>query len=190
MTFVKAKYLVALNKYAAGNDKSRDYLSGVCLDVREASKAFIVATDGHKMLISPVKNDSIALGQYIIPRALIDNIKVKRNDNTEVEIIIDGLDVTLKYGYAHFTSKLIDYSYPDWTRAIPCEQNGEPARFTGSSLKDMGDAAKLVGAANPLIGFNGWNASWVEFPNSEMFGIVMPRIEKATPNPVKPNWLN
>lgn len=188
MTFLNAKILTAINKYASSKEEVRYYLNGVYLDISEDS-AFMVATDGWKLLVAPFENTDIPVGRYIIPRKLIENIKVKKNDNPKVEVTITNDVVSLAFDGAYFMGKLIDGTFPDWRRVIPQEQSGEPARFNGSHLKDLEDAAKAVNALKPLVGFNGWNPCWVSFPHSKLFGVIMPSVKSESPDPVLPNFL-
>lgn len=186
MTPISAILLTTINKYATSKDEMRYYLCGVCLDISEDGKAYMVATDGWKMLAAPFDNSGIPAGRYTIPRKLIENIKPKKNDKSTVDVSIDGNEVALTFNGATFIGKLIDGTFPDWRRVFPETQNGEPARFSGSHLKDIEDAGKAVGAIRSVVGFNGWNPSWVEFIGSKLFGIVMPVIPRENPDPKKP----
>lgn len=188
MTKVNSALLTTINKYGSSKEEVRYYLNGVCLDISENGSAFMVATDGFKLLFAPFQNADIPSGRYIVPRKLIENIKPKKNDKSDIGITISGDDISLVFDGATFTGKLIDGTFPDWRRVIPESQSGEPGRFNGAHLKDLEDAAKAVGVKRALVGFNGWNPCWVQFPGTKLSGVVMPSIKSESPDPIRPNF--
>lgn len=105
-------------------EETRYYLNGICLDSRKDRKLRFVATDGHRLI--DYKTDVKAPkcrghSNYILPLATIKIIrsKLKKGGNREVRLNFSGLNVVIALGDSVIKSKLIDGTYPDWTRVIP-----------------------------------------------------------------------
>lgn len=97
---------------AMSTEETRYYLNGVYIDNTKA-----VATDGHRLHLSPLKTDSPI--NVIIPRPLVA-LAVKHKVKT----------VNIGESYSAFTAsgftfyaKNIDGNYPDYTKAIPQYNN-------------------------------------------------------------------
>jgi DNA polymerase-3 subunit beta len=183
-----AAHFVAINKYAASTEATRYYLNGVCIEVLDG-KGVMVATDGHKLLVAPFDPGATENGSYIIPSKLIANIKIVKKGEKNLSVHIGPQTVELEYNGTRFVGQLIDGSFPDWRRVIPKEQSGEYAQFNGSYMKELDDAARMIGLSRAQVGMNGQAPAWVSYASETLFGVLMPMIGTKTVLPTRPDWI-
>lgn len=180
-----AAHFVAINKYAASTEATRYYLNGVCVQVLDG-KGVMVATDGLKLLVAPFDPGAAEDGSYIVPSKLIANLKVTRKGEKNVSVHIGPLTVELEYNGTRFAGQLIDGTFPEWRRVIPKEQSGEYAQFNGAYMKELDDAARMIGLSRAYVGLNGQGPAWVSYASETLFGVIMPIRGNA---PSRPLWL-
>lgn len=137
--------------FAADKD-IRYYLNGVCLHVGECGDARLVATDGHRLAIVKLcEQSSAAPGEYLIPRDILKTIKkAGRLDTIPLLLTIDGDGFQLEDQAARAIiggAKLIDGKFPDYQRVIPIPENmdGTPGAFNASYLADIQKALNELG---------------------------------------------
>lgn len=107
-------------------EETRYYLNGICLDSREGGKLRFVATDGHRLIDykTTIKAPKCKTRpNYILPRVAIGTIRslLKKGGNRELSLNFSGLKMRIDLGDRVVMSKLIDGTFPDWTRVIPKE---------------------------------------------------------------------
>ncbi|MBT4162931.1 MAG: DNA polymerase III subunit beta [Gammaproteobacteria bacterium] len=115
--------LLQRTSFAMAQQDVRYFFNGVLLEVEDETVRF-VATNGQRLATSHVKlEESLGSHQFIIPRKAVG----------ELSRILDGEDtVSLNFTSSHMLlerpglkliTKLIDATYPDYTRAIPTAGN-------------------------------------------------------------------
>lgn len=137
--------------FAADKD-IRYYLNGVCLHVGECGDARLVATDGHRLAVVKVCDQSTATpGEYIIPREYLKAIKkASRTASQTVFLTIEGDSFRIfdiPENAILCGSKLIDGKFPDWQRVatLPDFESLTPGAFNAAYLADIQKALKELG---------------------------------------------
>lgn len=180
----------------AAKQDVRYYLNGVCVDAR-ASDVTLVTTDGHRMLAYPVAVDaieSLAPGQYIIPREALEAVKPCKAGRITLPITIEidvahGRDNKIT-GATSTVTPLIDGKYPDWRRVMPAQVSGELAQYNCDYVGDFGRIAQLMGAKHPMvcINHNGNNPAVIT-GLAPALGVLMPlRCDDDARFTGLPNW--
>ena len=103
--------------FAISTEETRYYLNGVYLHPLPDARLALVATDGHRLAKRELPYDLTGLSGIIIPRKTVNIIaKIMEGKATfsgsAQKIRFESEKVTL-------TSKLIDGTFPDYTRVIP-----------------------------------------------------------------------
>ncbi len=116
-------------RFAISTEETRYYLNGIFLHVvgGETPKFRAVATDGHRLarIELDVPDGAKGMPDVIVPRKCVAEIR-KLLDEVDgpVEIQLSGSKIRFKLGPegaggAVLTSKLIDGTFPDYSRVIP-----------------------------------------------------------------------
>ena len=113
-------------QFAMASNDARFFLNGMLWEIQ--GRTFkVVATDGHRMASSELTIQDTYLDrvQIIVPRKAISEIQkiISSQDDTDIEVQIGTNYFKILLGNYHFTSKLIDSTYPDYTRVIPQNNN-------------------------------------------------------------------
>ena len=108
---------------ASSNDLTRPALTGVYFNTNDGSLA-IAATDGYRLaekkIISKVESEVKA----IVPTTSLQEVlRAISDDMDEVEISFNEDLVRFRLGEIEIISKLIDASFPDYTKLIPKDNN-------------------------------------------------------------------
>jgi DNA polymerase-3 subunit beta len=121
--------LIDKTRFAISTEETRYYLTGIYLhtvveDGRPTLRA--VATDGRRLALAdmPAPEGASATPGVIVPRKTIQEARRLLEDAGEtVDLLISAQKVRFEFGRAILTSKVIDGSFPDYTRVIPRENN-------------------------------------------------------------------
>lgn len=197
---IESKYIAAVMVAAAKND-IRYYLNSLCLEIGQYETK-LVATDGHRLLVASVlaaQDDLTELTTVILPRAMLDRIKLKGNTLIQIDYNQGKLEHEVKVTYDGKTEvgRTIDGKYPDWRRIVPESVSGEVAQFNRSCMADFAKVAAFLKEktklpyANVRITPNGPGAAWVAFEKEPVFGLIMPqRIDAKVELPTGlPEWV-
>jgi DNA polymerase III subunit beta len=117
--------LIDKTRFAISTEETRYYLNGLYLHtVSEGgeTKLRAVATDGHRLALAemPAPEGVAGLPGVIVPRKTVQEARRLLDDAPEgVEMQVSQAKVRLEFGGATLTSKVIDGSFPDYTRVIP-----------------------------------------------------------------------
>src|SRR5687767_15096742 len=122
------RQIIDKTRFAISTEETRYYLNGIFLHVSEgegpagASLLKAAATDGHRLARVTVPRPEGAQGMpdVIIPRKCVAELR-KLLDELEgtVQISLSETKVRFGLGNAILTSKLIDGTFPDYSRVIP-----------------------------------------------------------------------
>ncbi len=115
------KQIIDKTRFAISTEETRYYLNGIYLHVVDGDlKA--AATDGHRLARVTVERPDGAdnMPGVIIPRKCVAELRklLDEVDGT-VEISLSESKIRFGLGNAVLTSKLIDGTFPDYTRVIP-----------------------------------------------------------------------
>jgi DNA polymerase-3 subunit beta len=118
--------LLGKTSFAMAQQDVRYFFNGVLLEIEDKQIRF-VATNGQRLAISVL--DEVVTGQglqqFIIPRKGVNELARVVPDNADIEVSLafSANHMRAECGDATLTTKLIDATYPDYTRAIP--ENGD-----------------------------------------------------------------
>ena len=172
-------------RFAASTEETRYYLQGVHVKA-QGEHVVMCATDGHRMIVARHKieeGDEYPVNGFIIPLRLIDRIKIAKsrmNGTDDGVVTIEGDTITIRYAGDVFVDKLVDGTFPDYTRVIPKGWSNEVAQYNPAYLLDFVKAVKIVsGDSKPSITvhYNGLDPAVVNLNGGNIydwFGVIMP----------------
>ena len=120
--------LIDKTRFAISTEETRYYLNGIYVHATEGEGIKVlraVATDGHRLarFELPLPDGATGLPGVIIPRKAVNEVR-KLIDNSDGAVSIALSDaratkIRFELGDVVLTSKLIDGTFPDYTRVIP-----------------------------------------------------------------------
>ncbi|TVQ59069.1 MAG: DNA polymerase III subunit beta [Rhodobacteraceae bacterium] len=111
--------------FAISTEETRYYLNGVYLHVADAGGAKrlrAVATDGHRLacIDAEAPEGAESAPDVIVPRKTVAEArKLLEDDAAEIVVSVSPTRIRFEAGDLTLTSKVIDGSFPDYTRVIP-----------------------------------------------------------------------
>ena len=121
--------LIDKTRFAISTEETRYYLTGIYLHtVVEEGRTLLraVATDGHRLALAEMPAPEGAGGApgVIVPRKTVQEARRLLEDAGEtVDLRLSAQKIRFELGRAALTSKVIDGSFPDYTRVIPRENH-------------------------------------------------------------------
>jgi DNA polymerase-3 subunit beta len=118
------KQIVDKTRFAISTEETRYYLNGIFLHVSDEAQPVLkaAATDGHRLARVTVPRPEGASGMpdVIVPRKCVAELR-KLLDEVEgsVAVSLSASKIRFDLGTAILTSKLIDGTFPDYSRVIP-----------------------------------------------------------------------
>ncbi len=113
------------SKFAISTEETRYYLNGVYMHVSDSGGQQVlrcVATDGHRLarIDAELPNGAESLPGVIVPRKTVGELrKLLDDDETEIAVSVSETKVRFAAPGITLTSKVIDGTFPDYTRVIP-----------------------------------------------------------------------
>jgi DNA polymerase-3 subunit beta len=107
--------------FAMAQQDVRYFFNGVLLDV-ENKRVRMVATNGQRLAMSDLTlSNDLGKHQYIIPRKAVGELHrvLGTDDDAVISLKFTANHLVVDRGSVRLISKLIDATYPDYTRAIP-----------------------------------------------------------------------
>jgi DNA polymerase-3 subunit beta len=129
---------------AASKEEVRHYLCGVYLHAVDDTLR-LVATDGNRLAVSsiPCPAGAEELPGAIIPTAALDAALAIFKSSEAIDVALTEKSVSFSSAGLRLSSKLVDGSYPDYTRVIP--ESGQPSvTFKRSAFVDCLDRANVL----------------------------------------------
>ncbi|WP_448554284.1 DNA polymerase III subunit beta [Thalassotalea montiporae] len=126
--------LIESTHFSMANQDVRYYLNGMSIET-EGSEIRSVATDGHRLAICKIANESLALParQVIVPRkGILEIIRLLDPVDEEIQVFLGSNHVRIIDNEYSFTSKLVDGRFPDYRRVLP--RNGDKVLETNKDL--------------------------------------------------------
>jgi DNA polymerase-3 subunit beta len=125
------KRLIEKTQFAISTEETRYYLNGIYFHVAgpgtdQTLRA--VATDGHRLAQMELDLPEGAAGMpgIIVPRKTVGEVQRLMEDNeAEVQIELSPGKIRFTVGDTVLTSKLIDGTFPDYSRVIPVNNDKE-----------------------------------------------------------------
>ncbi|MDO5704775.1 MAG: DNA polymerase III subunit beta [Paracoccus sp. (in: a-proteobacteria)] len=113
------------SKFAISTEETRYYLNGVYLHVAQADGAPVlrcVATDGHRLarVDAPLPDGAADMPGVIVPRKTVNELrKLLEDDEAAIAVSVSETKVRFATPTLTLTSKVIDGTFPDYSRVIP-----------------------------------------------------------------------
>jgi len=130
-------------KFAISTEETRYYLNGVYLHVADSPDGRMlrcVATDGHRLarVDAPLPAGAEGMPGVIVPRKTVNELrKLLEDDASDIAISVSETKIRFATADMALTSKVIDGTFPDYSRVIPLNN-------TRRLEVDAGDFAKAV----------------------------------------------
>lgn len=131
-------------KFAISTEETRYYLNGVYMHVADGDGGQVlrcVATDGHRLarIDAPLPEGAAGMAGVIVPRKTVGEMR-KLLDDDDLQVAVSVSDTKVRFATPNITltSKVIDGTFPDYTRVIP----------TGNTRKMEVDAAEFARAVD------------------------------------------
>ncbi|HEV2747334.1 MAG TPA: DNA polymerase III subunit beta [Allosphingosinicella sp.] len=118
------RQIIDKTRFAISTEETRYYLNGIFLHVSDEAQPVLkaAATDGHRLARVTVPRPDGAQGMpdVIIPRKCVGELRklLDEVDGT-VQVSLSESKIRFGLGNAILTSKLIDGTFPDYSRVIP-----------------------------------------------------------------------
>jgi len=113
------------SKFAISTEETRYYLNGVYMHVAMGEGGQMlrcVATDGHRLarIDAPLPEGADGMPGVIVPRKTVNELR-KLLDDDEASIAVSVSETKVRFATPEITltSKVIDGTFPDYTRVIP-----------------------------------------------------------------------
>jgi DNA polymerase-3 subunit beta len=113
------------SKFAISTEETRYYLNGVYMHVAESEKGQMlrcVATDGHRLarVDAPLPENAALMPGVIIPRKTVGELgKLLNDDDIDIAVSVSETKVRFATVTIQLTSKVIEGTFPDYSRVIP-----------------------------------------------------------------------
>ncbi|PIE11036.1 MAG: DNA polymerase III subunit beta [Rhodobacterales bacterium] len=113
------------SRFAISTEETRYYLNGVYMHVAEGPDGRVlrcVATDGHRLarIDAPLPEGAEDMPGVIVPRKTVGELrKLLEEDDTPIAVSVSETKVRFATEAITLTSKVIDGTFPDYSRVIP-----------------------------------------------------------------------
>jgi DNA polymerase-3 subunit beta len=113
------------SKFAISTEETRYYLNGVYMHIADGENGRVlrcVATDGHRLarIDAPMPDGAETMPGVIVPRKTVGEMrKLLEDDDTTIAVSVSETKVRFATPEITLTSKVIDGTFPDYTRVIP-----------------------------------------------------------------------
>ncbi len=114
------------SKFAISTEETRYYLNGVYMHVADGSDGAkvlrCVATDGHRLarIDADLPDGAAEMPGVIVPRKTVGELrKLLEDDDMDIAVSVSETKVRFATPEITLTSKVIDGTFPDYTRVIP-----------------------------------------------------------------------
>ena len=122
VTAADIRDLVDATRFAISTEETRYYLNGIYLHKSESGDLCAVATDGHRLALTrqSLPSGAASMPSIMLPRKAVTELR-KLLDDFEGDVNVSLSDTRAEFGFGavNLKSKLIDGTFPDYTRVIP-----------------------------------------------------------------------
>jgi DNA polymerase-3 subunit beta len=118
------KQIIDKTRFAISTEETRYYLNGIFLHVSDDATPVLkaAATDGHRLarVTVPRPEGADGMPDVIIPRKCVGELRKLLDEvDGSVDVSLSPTKIRFGMGTAILTSKLIDGTFPDYSRVIP-----------------------------------------------------------------------
>jgi DNA polymerase-3 subunit beta len=118
------KQIIDKTRFAISTEETRYYLNGIFVHVSDDTTPVLkaAATDGHRLarVTVPRPDGAEGMPDVIIPRKCVGELRKLLDEiDGSVEVSLSPTKIRFGLGTAILTSKLIDGTFPDYSRVIP-----------------------------------------------------------------------
>lgn len=141
--------LLDKTRFAISTEETRYYLNGVYFHTATqngASMLRAVATDGHRLAQVELPSPKGAEGMpaVIVPRKTVHELhRLLEDSDAEVRVSVSPAKIRFEVGTVSFTSKLIDGTFPEYTRVIP-KNNDKTLRVSNAEFAAAVDRVSTI----------------------------------------------
>ncbi len=144
------KRLIDKTRFAMSQDETRYYLNGVYLHATDEDGGSLraVATDGHRLarLDAGLPKGAENIPGVIVPRKAVGELRRLIEDADElIDVSVSAAKIRFTFADIIFTSKLIDGSFPEYSRVIP-QGNDRIMRVDTEDFEHAVDRVSTVSA--------------------------------------------
>ena len=185
---ISAKYLPLLGAFRANDDDVRVYLQCLHIEPHEDAGAYLVATDGHRMVVVHDEEAQVDGSMLINPAKLI----IRESKHAKLADF-DGLNCDLQDEEEKFLMSApaprSEASYPDWRLIMPeGDISTEPGSIDPGLLAAISKAPFGDNSKNACIYIRQDKPCVVRFPSlPEIFVLIMPQRYPAMRS--NPEWI-
>jgi DNA polymerase III subunit beta len=117
--------IIDKTRFAISTEETRYYLNGIFLHVTEDGEPLLraAATDGHRLarVTLPRPTGADGMPDVIVPRKCVAEVRklLDESGDNNIQIDLSASKIRFTFDNAILTSKLIDGTFPDYTRVIP-----------------------------------------------------------------------
>lgn len=117
--------LIDRTKFAMSTEETRYYLNGIYLHAADNDGVEVlraVATDGHRLarFEMPLPEGAAGMPGIIIPRKTVGELrKLVEEAGDAIQVSLSETKIRFQFDHIVLTSKLIDGTFPDYSRVIP-----------------------------------------------------------------------
>ena len=122
LTAADIRDLIDATKFAISTEETRYYLNGIYLHKSESGELCAVATDGHRLAMTrqALPSGAAQMPSIILPRKAVTELRKLLDDfDGDVSVSLSDTRAEFGFGVVRLKSKLIDGTFPDYTRVIP-----------------------------------------------------------------------
>ncbi|MFT3977251.1 MAG: DNA polymerase III subunit beta [Sphingomonas bacterium] len=144
------KQIIDKTRFAISTEETRYYLNGIFLHVSDNENGQPVlkaaATDGHRLarVTIPRPDGAEGMPDVIVPRKCVAELRKLLDEvDGSVGVSLSATKIRFDLGQAVLTSKLIDGTFPDYSRVIPTG-NDKMLRIDPSALMEGVDRVSTI----------------------------------------------
>jgi len=129
LSATELKRMIDKTKFAISNEETRYYLNGIFFHRTQKNSIDIlraVATDGHRLAQYdiPLPQGANEINGIIIPKKTIQELRRVLDDASgDINIELNENKVRFSFNNMQITSKVIDGTFPDYTKVVPTTNN-------------------------------------------------------------------
>lgn len=143
------KQIIDKTRFAISTEETRYYLNGIFLHVADDGGLPVLkaaATDGHRLarVTVPRPDGAEAMPDVIVPRKCVGELRKLLDEvDGSIGVSLSGSKIRFDLGQAILTSKLIDGTFPDYSRVIPTA-NDKLLKLDPRSFEDGVDRVSTI----------------------------------------------
>ena len=116
------KQIIDKTRFAISTEETRYYLNGIYIHKSEQGDLCAVATDGHRLALTRqgLPTGASSMPSVIVPRKAVTELRKLLDDfDGEIGMSLSDTRAEFSFGTVRLKTKLIDGTFPDYTRVIP-----------------------------------------------------------------------